>query len=165
MDVRYLKNSLFETQTEKAIFPISLFLKLKKKHCNSLERKCMGKVVSTSKITILEWNCRFFRRFFFIRNGFGYCRYKGSVSFCLNNHEIKSKSTDWPLTMRTWYITVSKFRNIPYKSPINSSIKPVHFFLTSWSTSSFFLGLLIPRKEHYISHLEAAGDRNVVLEH
>ena len=31
MDVRYLKNSLFETQTEKAIFPISLFLKLKKK--------------------------------------------------------------------------------------------------------------------------------------
>ena len=31
MDVRYLKNSLFETQTEKAIFPMSLFLKLKKK--------------------------------------------------------------------------------------------------------------------------------------
>ena len=32
--------------------------------------------------------------FFFIRNGFGYCRYKGSVSFCLNNYEINSKSTD-----------------------------------------------------------------------
>ena len=31
MDVGYLKHSLFETQTEKAIFPMSLFLKLKKK--------------------------------------------------------------------------------------------------------------------------------------
>ena len=114
------------------------------KHCNSPERKCMRKVVSTSKITILEWNCRFFRRlFFFIRNGFGYCRYKGSVSFCSNNHEIiVNLLIDFSPCARLLgnrHRTVSKFRNISYKSPINNSIKPVQFFWRLSLLLAFFL--------------------------
>ena len=51
------------------------------KHCNSLER-CLWKVVLTSKNNFGE------RLLLFISNGFGWCWYKESVSFCFNNYEI-----------------------------------------------------------------------------
>ena len=52
-----------------------------------------------------------------------------------------------------------------HKAPTNNSIKPFKFFFTCvLSTSSFFLGLVI-QKECNNSYLEAAGDRNGVLDH
>ena len=60
---------------------------------------------------------------------------------------------------------VSKFKNMSHKAPTNNSIKPFKFFFKCvLSTSSFFLGLVI-QKECNNSYLEAAGDRNGVLEH
>ena len=98
------------------------------KHCNSLEGNVGRKVVPTFKNRflreIIAFSPLFYRK----------CCFKGSISFCLNNHKICSKlyrltclyaqSLLWTLHCAV----ISKFRETNYKSPRNNLKKPFQFF-------------------------------------
>ena len=113
------------------------------KHCNWLEGNVWRKFVRTLKKTILGRGYRF-SPLFFIRNRFGWCWHKGSVSFCLNNHELCSKIYRLNFLHAQGLLRNSEMLATYHQELTQQSL--LSFFLTSVkSTSSFFLGLVIQK--------------------
>ena len=85
-----------------------------------------------------------FAAFFFIRNRFGWCWHKGSISFCLNNHELFNKIYKLNFLHAQGLLRNSEMLTTNRQELTQQSL--LSFFLTSIkSTSSFFLGLVIQK--------------------